>query len=348
MASEEEFNAACNVIDAAVASGLIPGAAAMAGRQDDVLFRHVRGQAQVLGTPRPLHKDTLFDVASLTKVVATLPSVLLLMQRGELSLESFLSRYFDEFSQGPKSSVRVSQLLTHTAGLVSHQPFYERAQTPGELMAMVRAEPLARDSGTQVEYSDLGYMLLGSLVEKITGENLAEFACREIFKPLNMTRTGFLPAEDEDCAATEMVGHDVKCGVVHDENAACAGGIAGHAGLFAPVRDLARYLAFWTNADKGPLGRLTREQALINRTAHLGGHRGWGWVLRGDGYDVAGDLWPASTASHTGFTGTSLVFDRPSGYWAVLLTNRVHFGRQTDISDLRRRFHNAVAHALFR
>jgi CubicO group peptidase (beta-lactamase class C family) len=215
-------------------------------------------------------------------------------------------------------------------------------------MALVKAEPLAAVPGSQVVYSDLGFMLLGSLVEKIRGESLADFARREIFKPLNMNRTTFLPSEEDDCAATEMVGGLVKSGAVHDENAGGLGGVAGHAGLFAPVRDLARYMAMWTGPDKSPLGRLTREQSLVERTAGLGGHRSWGWVLRGDGFDVAGDLWPSTTAGHTGFTGTSLVFDRPSGYWAILLTNRVHFGRQTDIGELRRRFHNAVAHALFR
>lgn len=123
------------------------------------------------------------------------------------------------------------------------------------------------------------------------------------------------------------------------------GGVAGHAGLFASVHDVARYVMSWTSEDGSPLAPWVRQASLRLATAGLNGRRGLGWVLPGDGYDVSGDFWPPTTVGHTGFTGTSIQFDPISGMYAVLLTNRVHFGRGTNINGLRRRFHNAVASA---
>ncbi len=344
-----DFSAAQSVVKQAVDSGLVPGAVAFAGRESDVLFRYTAGQAQIYGTSRLMHRDTVFDLASLTKVVATLPAVLILAQQGDLNLQAPVSKFFDAFGEGSKAQVRVSQLLTHTAGLVSHQPFYETAHTRQDVLNLVLAEPLAYEPGAQVVYSDLGFIILGALVEKITGTELSVFVHDEIFKPLGMNHTGYTPdvSAEEDIASTEVVNGTAKTGVVHDENAEAMGGIAGHAGLFAPAKDLAKYLGMWASDDSGPLSRTAREKAVELQTGSLGGRRGWGWVLPGDPQSVAGDLWPKTGVSHTGFTGTSLVFDRPTGNWAILLTNRVHLGRQTNIGDFRRRFHNAAAWALF-
>ncbi len=343
----DRFRDVRQVIHNAIQEGLIPGAVAQIGRMDEVLWQDHEGEAQVLAQHRSMEADTIFDLASLTKVVATLPAVLLLMQEGNIALSSPLSHYFPAFQSGMKSQVRIFHLLTHTAGLISHQPFYRLTKDSQEIIKMAADEPLVFEPGEKVSYSDLGFILLGALVSKITGEDLATFCTSRIFEPMGMTKTRFIPSDPSgNFAATEFNDNRVLSGVVHDENARAMGGIAGHAGLFAPAEDLVPYLAMWTG-EKGVLGEIVKETAIKCQTPGRNGNRGWGFVLRGDSYDIAGDLWPSTTASHTGFTGTSLVFDRPSGYWAVLLTNRVHFGRQVDIQDFRRRFHNAAAVALF-
>ncbi|WP_040767548.1 serine hydrolase domain-containing protein [Sulfobacillus thermosulfidooxidans] len=348
----ERFYEVKQMLDYSTEHQLIPGVVAWLGRYDNVLFRYHQGYAQIYGEKRKMTSDTVFDLASLTKVVATLPAVLLLVQTGQLSLESFLSRYFSAFQDGMKAKVRIIHLLTHSAGLISHQPFYEWAQGQ-EIVNLIVNEPLSYEPGTRVVYSDLGFILLGALVEKISGQSLSEFCQQQIFEPLGMKHTRFLSSVgllgavgEENFAATEVVDKDPLVGIVHDENARAMGGVAGHAGLFSTAQDLSRYLAMWVGQG-GPLREVVKERSLHSYTHGLGGSRGLGFVMRHDSYDIAGDLWPKTTVSHSGFTGTSVVFDRPSGYWAILLTNRVHFGRQTDISDFRRHFHNVAAACLF-
>ncbi|WP_053960175.1 serine hydrolase domain-containing protein [Sulfobacillus thermosulfidooxidans] len=347
MSITERFYEVKHLLNHSIEHQQVPGVVAWLGRYDNVLFRYHYGYAQIYGVKREMTPETVFDLASLTKVVATLPAVLLLVQTGQLSLEAFLSRYFSAFQDGMKSKVRVIHLLTHTAGLISHRPFYEEAQGFQEIVNRVASEPLRYEPGTRVVYSDLGFMLLGALVEKISGQSLSDFCTQQIFEPLGMHQTRFQPAGEKiDFAATEVVDSHPLVGIVHDENARAMGGIAGHAGLFSTAQDLSRYLAMWVGRE-GPLKEIVKDRALDSYTTELGGVRGLGWVLRRDSYDIAGDLWPETTVSHSGFTGTSLVFDRASGYWAILLTNRVHFGRQTEINDFRRRFHNVAAACLF-
>lgn len=343
-----DFSHVTQVLENSISSHHIPGAVAWIGRYDRVLFQFQGGYAAVHGSRGPMHSDTLFDLASLTKVVATLPAILLLVQQGALALETPVSHYFPEFREGMKAQICLSHLLTHSAGLMSHRPFYRWEHDAGRIIGRIVQEPLWYEPGSQVLYSDLGFILLGQIITLISGQSLGEFCESALFKPLGMNHTQFVPREPESMfAATEVVDGRALIGVVHDENARAMGGMAGHAGLFAPAPDLGRYLGMWVGQE-GPLAAVTKDTALQLHTRGLNGKRGWGWVLRGDPYDTAGDLWPRSTASHTGFTGTSVVFDRPSGCWAILLTNRVHFGRQTNIGEVRRRFHNAAAGALFR
>jgi len=297
---------------------------------------------------RPMTVETLFDLASLTKVTATLPAVLLLAERGEIHLDRPVSAYLPGFSGGAKDRVTLRHLLTHTGGLVSHRPFYASLQGDAVVEAAV-AEPLEREPGTRVEYSDLGFILLGAVVRQVTGQPLDAFVAKEIFAPLGMDETTYRPPTSlrSRIAPTETPPDQdqPKVGVVHDENAEAMGGVSGHAGLFAPLADVVRYVTHGWLGD-GLLSPWTRAAALRLQTEGLGGRRGLGWVLRFDGYDPTGDFWPATSFSHTGFTGTSIAADPVTGVWAVLLTNRVHFGRGTDIGAARRRFHNAVAGCL--
>jgi CubicO group peptidase (beta-lactamase class C family) len=370
---------AAELVDHAVATGLVPGAVLAAGvRTPEPLLLHVAGHAQRDGVAtRPMTADTVFDLASLTKVVATLPAVLWLAGRGEIGLDQPVRRYLPRFAArgaeagageaggtgeaggAGKDAVTVRQLLLHTSGLPGVRRYYQHLHDRDEILTAALAEPLAAPPGTVFAYSDVGFISLGELAAAVTGRGLDELVQDVVCGPLGMTATRYLPppAWAGRIAATEVVGGAAKVGVVHDENAEILGGVAGHAGLFGTAADLARYAAVWAGAnddgglllegdgrDRGPLWGM-RAEALRCQTGGLDARRGLGWGLRRDRYDNMGDGWPDSGAGHTGFTGTSLSIDPRSGLWAVLLTNAVHFGRgpEHSVVGLRKQVHAAVA-----
>jgi CubicO group peptidase (beta-lactamase class C family) len=282
-----------------------------------------------------MRRDTLFDLASLTKVVATLPVVLWLAEQGEVALEDGVARFLPGFRGEGRESVTIRHLLAHTSGLPADVPLWRRHDDPAEIRRAVLRAGLEHPPGRRVLYSDVGFMLLGHVVEAVTAASLDVGVAELVTGPLGMTRTGFLPnaARRSAAAATERQPDGTALtGVVHDENARALGGVAGHAGLFAPIDDLARYLeGAWLGPAEGFLSRASRRAAGRIQTAGLRGRRGLGWVLRGDAADFLGRRWPPGSLSHTGFTGTCLACDPASGAWAILLTNDVHFGRDRGV-----------------
>jgi CubicO group peptidase (beta-lactamase class C family) len=332
---------AAELIDRAVAAGVIPGAVLAAGLGPaEPLLWHVAGDAQRdAAAARPMTADTVFDLASLTKVVATTPCLLRLAGRGDVGLDQPVRRYLPGFTG--KDQVTVRHLLTHTSGLPGQRRYYRHLHDTAEIRAAALAEPLAARPGTVFCYSDAGFIVLGELAAAVAGCGLDQLVQDLVCAPLGLARTRYLPPATDRIAATEPAGGVAKVGVVHDENAAALGGVAGHAGLFGTAADLARYASTWVRGD-------WPAEALRCQTEGLGGRRGLGWGLRGDPWDNMGDGWPASGAGHTGFTGTSLSIDPASGLWAVLLTNAVHFGRgpEHSVVGLRQQVHAAVAAAL--
>ena len=345
------FPQVTSVINAAVAGGHVPGVVAAAGRGPATLASWVAGQADSTpGRSRAMTADTVFDLASLTKVVATTTATLALASQRRLGLGDPVTRYLPGFTACEAGPVTLWHLLTHTAGLPDTRKFYEWCATRGELLRDLTATPLSAPPGTQVTYSDLGFIALGEIIATVTGEPLDHAVRRLVTEPLGMTGTGYRPAGPlERFAATERRADGTSwTGIVHDENARLMGGIAGHAGLFSTVADLARFAGWWAGAADGPVAARLRRAAEATQTAGLGGCRGLGWVCAGDRFDILGGHWPESAVCHTGFTGTSLALDSPSGAWVVLLTNAVHFGRDnTAIKALRRDVHRAAASDLF-
>ncbi len=353
---------AAELIDDAVARGVIPGAVLAAGigsAQPAVL--HVAGDAQRdAAARRPVSADTIFDLASLTKVTATLPCVLLLVASGEVGLDDPGCRFLPAFRGAGKDRVTVRQLLAHTSGLPDTRKYYQYLHDPAEIRAAALAEPLISPPGSVVRYSDVGFIALGELCTSVAGCGLDQLASDLVCGPLGMADTGYLPASSLSgrIASTELVGGTAKTGVVHDENAAALGGVAGQAGLFGTVADLASYATAWACADSEQAAALRlpgwlRAAALACQTEGLAGdgvpgRRGLGWGLRGDRWDNMGDGWPGTGAGHTGFTGTSLSLDPASGMWVVLLTNAVHFGRDPghSVVGLRKQVHASIAATL--
>ena len=332
------------LLDEAAGGGGIPGAVATVGQGPVTLGRWVTGQADAIDG-RPMQADTVFDLASLTKVVATTTVTLALAGRGELGLGDPVAAYLPDAAVGRDDGVTVARLLTHTAGLPGSRSFYRWCRSGAELLRELYRITPERPAGSQVTYSDPGFMLLGEVVAAAAGEPLDAAVRRLVTGPLGLTATGFRPnGPARRFAATECRGDGTAwTGIVHDENARLMGGVAGHAGLFAAADDLARFAAWWVSDDDAAVPAALRRAAATCHTGSLGGRRGYGWACPGDAFDILGARWPPTGVSHTGFTGTSLALDPASGLWVVLLTNAVHAGRDpAAVQALRRAVHGAV------
>jgi CubicO group peptidase (beta-lactamase class C family) len=335
------------LLGAAVGGGGIPGAVAVAGQGPVTLGRWAAGQADAL-QGRPMHPDTIFDLASLTKVVATTTVTLALAGRGQLGLGDPVADYLPGFGACRDARVTIAHLLTHTSGLPGSRPFYRWCGSRADLLRDLRATPLEAPPGSRVRYSDPGFITLGEVVAAAAGEPLDAAVGRLVTGPLGLTSTNFVPNElAHRFAATEPRGDgSAWVGVVHDENARLLGGVAGHAGLFAPAQDLARFAAWWVSDDDTAVPAGLRRAAAACQAQSSGGRRGYGWACAGDGFDILGGRWGTAAVSHTGFTGTSLALDPATGRWLVLLTNAVHFGRDAAaVQALRRAVHAAFGAA---
>jgi CubicO group peptidase (beta-lactamase class C family) len=333
-----------------LADGFPPAVAIRVCTSEGFAYAAAGGWARLAdaGFPEPVPADaeTLFDLASLTKVVATLPLVLLLHQRGRWSIDDAIARWLPG---APRSPVTISQCLLHVAGLVPHRPYYATCADPAEIRRAVTAE-LADAVPGQVSYSDLGFMLLGWAVEECADEPLEELAVREVLGPLGMTSTGYRPRVPlRRIAATEAdgdqrTGSGVVWGSVHDGNAFALGEVSGHAGLFGTAADLGRFASALLAPDRHPVLSAKTLELMTARQAGAGAEaRGLGWRLRPEAW---GD-WPDGTIWHTGFTGTSLLIAPALDVAVVLLSNAVHPVRRLDQTGaFRAGVHRAVRDAV--
>lgn len=338
-------------IEESLERGEIPGAAAVVGWGGREASFCAGDAVKTEELMIPASVETIYDCASLTKVVVTLPLVLRLIDRGEVGLDDPVSRYLGDFAAEGKADVTVRHLLTHTSGLPAHVKLYGHGWTREQIVAEVMRQPKGYATGTQMVYSDLGFIALGELAAAVYGCPLDEAARRYVFEPLGMAESLFCPGEElrPRIAATEFVPEEgaYRWGAVHDENAYAMGGVSGHAGLFSTASDLAKYARMWLNGGDGLLSERIVSCAVRSHTQGLPeANRGLGWVLKGDRWDASGERMSARSYGHTGFTGTSLWIDPELGLYAVLLTNRVHFGREQSVARLRREFHDAAAAAV--
>lgn len=340
------------LLDSAVSSGQTPGLAFLVGRGGDEVFKHCAGMTAHSGAPvRPITPDTRFDLASLTKVVATTTFALMLAQSGRLALDKAVTRYLGGPFTSGWEQIRLWHLLTHSSGLPATWSFWRELDDPKARLPALCRISLRNVPGTEIVYSDLGFLVLGAVLESISGSSLAAVLQRELWEPLSLDATTFGPLDPLrwSVAATEIQPDgSALAGVVHDENARFAGGVCGHAGLFSTLTDLGRFARFWVGEGEGPLSRSWLARAAQPQFRAHGRCRGLGWVCRNDPFDFLGPGWPLTAVSHTGFTGTSVALDSPSRSFAVLLTNAVHCGRQREpIRELRRAAHEHAAALLF-
>lgn len=327
----------------------IPGAVLSVTHRGENIVRKAIGNRVVFPEKAPMTLETVFDLASLTKVIATLPAMLKLIDHGEIRLDDTVSHFLPRFSERGKDDVVIRHLLTHTSGLPSHKSYFADALTTDEILESIFHEPLEYSTGSKVVYSDLGLITLYKIIETVTGMPFAQFLAEEFFMPLGMNETGFNPSfEKSRYAVTEYSEalQDYKAGIVHDENTESMGGVSGHAGLFSTVNDLAKFASMIENDGVYQGKRILSEASLQlsrkNFTPFAEEHRGLGWILKSPAYSSCGDLFSEFSYGHTGFTGTSIWFDPEVELSVILLTNRVHFGRKPPILRLRPRLHNLI------
>ncbi|UFT98712.1 beta-lactamase family protein [Radiobacillus kanasensis] len=318
----------------------IPGAVLMITQGKEEKYHQAFGHFRNKDAQRQMiHHDTLFDIASLTKVVATTPALLLLLAKKKLSLKDPVQAYIPEFRF---KDVTLGNLITHSSGLPADLIYMDR-QVERNVLKDILSTNLIYEPNNQVVYSDLGMILLGKVIETVTNQPLHTFVQQHLFNPWGLFQTKYLLTEDEkkEAAATEKYRGTFIQGEVHDEKAYQLGQVSGSAGLFATASDLAQfahYMLFPETQDILPTQII--ENALIPR----GGNRGLGFQVYHDAQDplACGEKWPLGTFGHTGFTGTSLWVDPSKELVVVFLTNAVHFGRNTKLKEIRSTLHSLI------
>lgn len=336
-----------SALERAVSESGSPGAVALVGDLDRTYFHAAAGNRQSVPEPAPALPDTPYDLASLTKAIATTTAILLLRKDGALEFDQPVSDFVPIPAFG-KFTIR--HLLTHTAGLVAGLPYYKDAHSTDEMLQRYAQFELDWPPGTRRRYSDVGFMILGRLVELVSRDSLDAFCTRHIFKPLGMKMTAFKPPESwrGTCAATENCGWRGRLlvGEVHDENAAAVGGVSGHAGLFAPAGDLALFCRAMLSGKLLPSGVLEE----ITKVGQVPVYpwQGIGWQLDPWDSGTEGFLPSRAAFGHTGWTGTCIWMDRDTTQFAILLSNTCHPARgNRNNGALRRTFFSALARELY-
>jgi CubicO group peptidase (beta-lactamase class C family) len=341
------------ILNDAVAAHAFPGAVVAIGRRDTVLYLQAFGNLDY-EHHQPVTTRTVYDIASLTKVVGLTTAMMQLVEAGRVELDAPARRYVPAFHD---STITVRQLLTHSSGLPAFKQWWPRVHSRADMLALVNSEPLEQPPGTKMVYSDIGAMVMMEIVEAVTGERIDRYLKSHLFDPLGMRDTRYRPPKSwlARIAPTELdtaYRHTMVRGVVHDENAYSMGGISGHAGLFSTAPDLVKFaqmmLGAWDRGTGAPGHRVVNPEIVqtFTQVQRPGfSSRALGWDTP-SGTSSAGSHLSAQAFGHTGFTGTSIWMDPTQDLFVILLTNRVHPTREnTRILAVRRAVADAAVEA---
>lgn len=343
-----------SVIQRAIAEGTIPGAVLVVGHDGAVVYRKAYGERALEPPREPMTLDTVFDLASLTKVIATTTAVMQLVEQGKVRMNDPVAKYLPEFAQNGKEDITVRQLLTHYSGLEPDLDLKTAWEGKETAYRMAFAETPAEPPGSHFTYSDINFIVLGALVERVSGETLDAYCARHIFAPLKMTRTRFVPPLAPRAGWIAKIAptqydenqHMLR-GVAHDPTARRMGGVAGHAGLFSTADDLAKFAQALLNGGGGILSAMTVEKMTQPEQPPAAPVlRGFGWDIDSPFSSNRGDLLPVGGFGHTGFTGTSIWIDPTTQTYIILLTNAVHPRGKGNAIALRSKVATEVAAAL--
>lgn len=334
--------------------GAYSGAALSVGSLDQPLLQVCVGAVSGEEGAAPVTPSTLFDMASISKVLSTTFVAFHLIESGQLSLLDYVSEHIENWPED-KKDITIYHLMTHTSGIPAEIHLWKNCQDPSKIMDEIRNTPLAYPTGQGVAYSCIGFILLGKIMEKITGKSLHELSQEYVFKPIGMNSTGYRPLSltkpDPAIAMTEVMtlSGPGKPGVVHDENARFLDGVSGNAGIFSCLSDMEKFAMMLSHQGSPLISKRLFEIATQNYTKGLDENRGLGFQLSGPEPTFFGDLFGNSGIGHTGYTGTSLAVDLKSGLWVVLLTNRVYPTRNNGkLTRLRHLIHNAAVKEFLR
>jgi uncharacterized protein YbbC (DUF1343 family)/CubicO group peptidase (beta-lactamase class C family) len=368
-AAQNRFSAIGDIVNRAITEHRIPGAVVIVGHDGQVVYRRAFGMRSLVPAREEMTPGTIFDMASLTKPLMTATAVMQLYEQGKLSVNDPIARYLPEFAANGKGGITIRDLLTHYSGLPPDLPLtipWEGKTTAYQLAFDIA--PL-RPPGVRFQYSDINFIVLGALVERISGTPLNEYARRNIIGPLGLTHTRYLPPQswvaliaptqwEHGASAIGLPGSktfpgDVMLrGVVHDPTSRRMGGVAGHAGLFSDADDMAVYAQNLLNRlagrpSKFPLSRIVLQKMVAPEQPATGtALRGFGWDIDSPYSSNRGTLFPVGSFGHTGFTGTSLWIDPISDSYVIVLTNAVHPNGPTGITEMRAKIADAAAVAL--
>lgn len=346
--NEEKLDNAFKLVEEAVKKDYFPGVQVLAGNKKGIIRANSFGSSCIYPEKLPMKDDTLFDLASLTKIVGTSTLFMIFLEKGLISVYDKVNYYLSEFKGESKEKITIFNLLTHTAGFVPFEALYELCENYEDAINYICKSELMYKPGERCLYSDYSYIILGYILEKIGGARLDVLCKKYIFEPLGMISTTFNPAS-KNIAATEIDKATGKpfIGVVHDENARFFDGISGHAGLFSNMYDMAKFANMYINEGNGFISKASFDTMIRNHTPELEEYRGFGWCVKGDKISSGGDIIAPEAFGHTGFTGTSLWIDVKNDVYMILLTNRVHPSRENiNIRRFRRLFGNAVLGAV--
>lgn len=344
------------VVRQGIRQGIYPAAVVVIGRRDSIVYARGYGHfTWKSSSPVPTPDSTVWDIASITKVVGTASAAMRLVDSGRLSLDAPVGRYLPRFSGGAKDRVTVRMLLDHTSGLRSYAPLFKQARTREGAINVLYAEPVVRAPGESPVYSDLNAIVLGLVIESASGMPLEQFVAREVFTPLEMEQTTYRPSPTLTRRTVPTAlwrGHPIQ-GRVNDPNADVLGGAAGHAGIFSTGMDLARFAQAWLRNGVGPKGEWVKPatmRAFLQRGANSGPRLlGWDTAEHGGKEpSVFGNLISDAGYGHTGFTGTEIWIDPARDLFLVFLTNRTFDPRPRDSQHALRRVRASLSDAAIR
>ena len=340
-----------DVVEAGLRYERMPGCVVLVGYRGRIAWLKSYGSRQLKPDVVPMTIDTVFDLASLTKPIATATSIMLLIEDGLVELDAPAAKYIPELANNGKEVITIRQLLTHQSGLLPDNSIRDYEDGKAEAFRRIHELDLRAEPGTRFMYSDVGFIVLGEIVERVSRKPLDEFSRERFFTPLGMSETGFNPDSNlkKRAAPTQERNGEWMRGEVHDPRAYKLGGVAGHAGLFSTAEDLARYAQMLVN--DGCLGEtriLKPETCRLMQTSQevSSGVRTLGWDRRTGYSSNRGDLFSARAFGHGGFTGTALWIDPAQEMFVIFLSNRVHPDGKGSVNSLAGRIGTIAAAAI--
>ncbi|HUK48777.1 MAG TPA: serine hydrolase [Terriglobales bacterium] len=348
--SAPNLNALDSIVETSIQNHEVPGAVLLVGHDGKVIYRKAYGNRSLEPKVEPMTVDTIFDLASLTKVIATTTAVMQLEQQGRIKLNDPVVKYIPEFGQNGKTDITLRDLLTHYSGLAPDIDLTPNFNSKAAAYSLAFAETPVAPPETRFIYSDTNFIVLGALVERLTGMSLDVYCAQNIFVPLGMSHTRFLPPPEwiPQIAPTQYdENNQMLRGVVHDPRSRRMGGVAGHAGLFSTADDLAKFAQMLLDGGGTILSPLiVRKMTSPQQPPNLPAVRGLGWDIDSPFSSNRGELLPVGSFGHTGFTGTSVWIDPTTRTYIILLTNAVHPRGQGYAVALRTKVATAVAAAV--